>query len=362
MKSFSEHLIPADASLLEALDRLNSLSGRAPMVLFAENSDGTMAGTLTDGDIRRALLAGTPVDANISVALNKNFRHFSPNHADDMSRTRNFRAEGILLVPRLDSEGRIAEVVDLRHTTAMLPLSAILMAGGKGERLRPMTLSTPKPLLRIEGKAIIDYNIEALAAVGITDIHVTTRYLADQIEDHFAGEIAGVKIACHREDIPLGTIGSATLVPLGAEGDTLVMNSDLLTTIDYEELYLRHRDAGADITIAVVPYQVSVPYAILALDGKTVTGLEEKPTYSYYANAGIYIFSNRVLHTLVPGVRTDATDLIESTISAGGKVTYYPIKGTWIDVGSPVDFRQASELMKHHKSFKHSGMPKPLKD
>lgn len=351
MKDVCNHIIDAGATLLQALEKLNRLSGRAPMALFVLGKDGNVTGSLTDGDIRRAILEGLPISAPAADAANMRFSHLTDDRRDDVETLRQCRERGIMLVPRLDSKGRITEIIDLRRTTTCLPLSAILMAGGMGERLRPMTLTTPKPLLEIEGKAIIDYNIEALAAVGITDIHVTTRYLAEMIEAHFSNPVAGVKVQCHRENTPMGTIGSATLVDLPAEGDTLVMNSDLLTTVNFEELYLRHRDSCAAITIAVVPYQVSVPYAILDLEGERVTGLEEKPTYSYYANAGIYIFSNDVLHTLEPGRRTHATDLIEDTIARGGQVTYYPIKGTWIDIGSPVDFRQASELMRHHRSL-----------
>ena len=225
------------------------------------------------------------------------------------------------------------------------------MAGGKGERLRPLTLNTPKPLLEIGGKAIIDYNIEALSSVGINDITVTTRYLAEQIHKHFATPIAGVKVKCVTETQPLGTIGAASLVPRDKEGNTLVMNSDLLTTISFEEMYMRHIEEQADVTIAAIPYVVSVPYAILTTDGVTVNGIEEKPSYSYYANAGIYIFSNKLLDTVPSDSRTDATDLIEQAIDKGLKVVYYPINGTWIDVGSPNDFKQAQDLMRHHNDL-----------
>lgn len=225
------------------------------------------------------------------------------------------------------------------------------MAGGKGERLRPLTLTTPKPLLEIGGKAIIDYNIEALASVGIDDITVTTRYLAEQIHQHFATPVAGVKVKCVEETMPLGTIGAAALVSRTEEGNTLVMNSDLLTTISFEEMYMRHIEEVADVTIAAIPYVVSVPYAILTTDGANVNGIEEKPSYSYYANAGIYIFSNKLLDTVPSDSRTDATDLIEQAIDKGLKVVYYPINGTWIDVGSPNDFKQAQDLMRHHNDL-----------
>lgn len=344
------NIISDKASMLEALEMLNSLPGSA-MTLFITDDTGRLIGTLTDGDIRRSLLRGLPLDAPVAEAAHRDFKALRAGDSDEVDALRTFRESGIKLVPRLDAKGHVVEIIDLNTTRTRLPLGAILMAGGKGERLRPLTLTCPKPLLEIEGKAIIDYNIEALAASGISDIHVTTRYLADMIAAHFAPPVAGVQVKCVEEKSPLGTIGAATLINLPVDGDTLVMNSDLLTTISFEELYLKHRDSRADITIAVVPYQVAVPYAILTLDGDRVTGLAEKPLYSYYANAGIYIFANRILRTLTPDTRTDATDLIERTIAAGGKVAYYPIKGTWIDVGSPTDFRQAAELMRHHNTL-----------
>ena len=345
----NNNLINSNATLLEALGKLNTLPGKA-MTLFVVDENGRAIGSLTDGDIRRSLLRGISLESRVTEAARSPFKALS-NDSDDVTLLRHCRLAGINLVPRLDDEGRIVEIIDLNTTRTRLPLRAILMAGGKGERLRPMTLSTPKPLLEIEGKAIIDYNIEALASVGINDITVTTRYLAEQIEQHFANPVAGVSVKCVKEDIPLGTIGAAALANIPEQGCTLIMNSDLLTTISFEELYLKHRESNAEATIAVIPYQVSVPYAILTLDGDNVSGIAEKPAYSYYANAGIYIFNNKWLRSLPLDRRTDATDLLDEIISQGKRVAYYPIKGTWIDVGSPVDFRQAGELMRHHRNL-----------
>lgn len=347
----NKHIIPSTATLLDALAQLNRLSG-GEMTLFVTDSDSRVVGSLTDGDIRRALLVGRQLTDTVADAACRTFKAVGTERTDLATNiVRECRAKGISMVPRIDDEGRLVDIINLSRTRSLLPLSAILMAGGKGERLRPMTLTTPKPLLQIEGKAIIDYNIEALAAVGIDNITVTTRYLAQQLFDHFAEPVAGVQVKCVLEDQPLGTIGSAALADIPAEGNTIVMNSDLLTTINFEELYLKHRDSGAEATIAVIPYQVSVPYAILTLDNDRVTGIAEKPAYSYYANAGIYIFNNKLLRALPLDRRTDATDLVEQIIARGGHVAYYPIKGTWIDVGSPVDFRQAGELMRHHRNL-----------
>lgn len=352
----NKHCIASTAGLKEALARLNVLPGGA-MTLFVVDSDNKVLGTLTDGDIRRAIVGGAALDTEVSHAMHPKFRFIEQGHSD-VAALRGFRNDGITLIPIIDKDGRLVDILDLRARRTILPIKAVLMAGGKGERLRPATLTTPKPLLQIEGKAIIDYNIEALAECGISDITVTTRYLAEQIDEHFSRPVAGVMVKTVREDQPLGTIGSVALTDVASTpGDTLVMNSDLLTTISFEEMYLLHKNNAADVTIAVIPYQVSVPYAILSLDENdpgAVRGIEEKPSYSYYANAGIYLFSNELLATLSPTERCDATDLIERAIAADKRVTYYPIKGTWIDVGSPTDFRQAGELMRHHNSMKRS--------
>lgn len=349
----ASHTIEHTATLRQALARLNALSGGA-MTLFVTDKDGRIAGTLTDGDIRRAILGGIDLDDCCMAAARSQYKYVREGDID-VETLRDYRRSGITLVPVVDADRRPTRLLDLTRIHTVLPLQAVLMAGGMGERLRPATLSTPKPLLTIEGKAIIDYNIEALAAAGIDDITVTTRYLAEQIEAHFAADIAGVHVRTVREDTPLGTIGAVALTDAcRSKRHTLVMNSDLITTISFEDMYLHHRDTGADVTIAVTPYQVSVPYAILTLDSadpSVVTGIEEKPAYSYYANAGIYIFSPEVLSTLAPGERCDATDLIARAIADGRRVRYYIIKGTWIDVGSPVDFRQASELMRHHRNM-----------
>lgn len=348
----TDNFISQGATLLAALRQLNKLPGSS-MTLFVTDPHGRILGSLTDGDIRRALIAGRSLVSAVEDAACRNYTALRGD-AGDVELMRRCRAKGIKILPVLDADGIPTRLVDLSVTRSQLPLSAVLMAGGKGERLRPLTLDTPKPLLTIEGKAIIDYNIEALAAVGITNITVTARYLADRLVEHFAQPVAGVQVKCVIEDSPLGTIGSARLADLPARGDTLVMNSDLLTTISFEEMYLHHRENKADITIAAIPYQVSVPYAILTLEGDRVTGIAEKPSYSYYANAGIYIFNNELLNGIEPGRRIDATDLIEEAIAGGKRVAYYVIKGTWIDVGSPTDFRQAAQLMKHHNNLSNT--------
>lgn len=345
-----KHIIKESNSVIDALSRLNDLSGNV-MTLLVVNEDNIMTGTLTDGDIRRAILSGVSLVDPVKNAMNKHF--FAINGDDvDVFTVKNIRNKGVKLLPHLDEQGHIKNIYNLSVTRTKLPLSAVLMAGGKGERLRPMTLETPKPLLEIGGKAIIDYNIEALASVGINDITVTTRYLAEKIKSHFSQPVAGVNVKCVEENEPMGTIGAVSLIKRNEIGNTLIMNSDLLTTVSFEDMYMKHIEENADITIAAIPYTVSVPYAILAVENNCVCKIEEKPTYSYYANAGIYIMSNSILDKVSDKCRTDATDLVERAISEGDKVVYFPITGTWIDIGSHTDFKQAQDLMRHHNDMK----------
>lgn len=189
MYDSSKHIISQDATLIEALEMLNGLSGQT-MVLFAVDGDQRMAGTLTDGDIRRYLIANRRLDVAVKEIMHRNFRRFEKGNIS-VQQVRDIRRQNISLVPCIDADGRIAEVYDFSSCHSILPLDAILMAGGRGERLRPMTLTTPKPLLKIGDKCIIDYNIEELANNGVDNIAVTTNYLAEQLDEHFSQPVGG---------------------------------------------------------------------------------------------------------------------------------------------------------------------------
>lgn len=345
-----QRIIPLSASIRDALLALNSLSGGAMVLLVTDHQD-RMEGTVTDGDLRRALIAGATLDSPVAGAMRRDFNYLREGEPQ-VERLADMRRRGLRIIPVLDSDRRIVRVIDTAVTPTCLPVSAVLMAGGRGERLRPLTLDTPKPLLPVGEKPIIDYNIALLSQAGITDITVTTHYLAEQIEAHFASEVEGVRVKCVRETTPRGTAAAITLADIPAEGDTLVMNSDLLTSISLEEMWLRHYRSGAAITIAAVPHTVSVPFAILDTDAEgIVSGLVEKPSYTHYANAGIYLIANRLLHAIPSEGRYDATDLIDDALKAGEKVASYPINGVWLDIGSPNDYRQAAELMKVHSQL-----------
>lgn len=340
-----KYIIGAEATIIDALKRLNALSGGRSMTLFVTDDDGRVLGTLTDGDVRRSLIVGAMLQTSVRDVMHRDFVALRGDNVD-VAEIRRLRAGKVTLVPRLDAEGRIVRLYDFSMQSSLLPIDAVLMAGGKGERLRPLTLDTPKPLLKLGGKCIIDYNVEALARNGVSRINVTTNYLAEQIEEHFNKPVAGVQVRCVKEPCRLGTIGSLTLIEDFENDTVLLMNSDLFTTVNFEEMYLKHIESEADVTVAVTPYVVSVPFGVLVSnEAGNVTSLEEKPTYSYYANAGIYMIKREMLKRIPRGEYHDATDFLESLIADGGNVRQFPISGIWIDIGSPADFRHAEDLL-----------------
>lgn len=340
------HTISKEKTLIEALTIINSLVPD-PLVLFVLDENKRMVGTLTDGDSRRALIAGASVNDKIEKVMHRNFNYMKAEAIGDVKEIKHQKEMKMKLVPVLDNEMHIVDVINLEKYATRLPIDAVLMAGGKGERLRPLTEKTPKPLLPVGGKAIIDHNIDRLIANGVKHINVTVNYLREQLEEHFSEPRGEVRVQTVREPKFLGTIGSIRFVKEFYNDTVLVMNSDLFTNINYEDFYLHFKEHDAEMSVAAVPYTVSVPYGIFDLQGREIHGLIEKPTYNYYANAGIYLIKRRALDEIPDDNFFNATDLIEKLISEGRKVIRFPLNGTWIDIGNPQEYQKANELVKH---------------
>ena len=267
----------------------------------------------------------------------------------DVAHLKSFRDRRIMFIPILDDQRHVVDVVNLQKFKSMLPIDAVLMAGGKGERLRPLTEKTPKPLLEVGGKCIIDHNVDRLISYGVQHINVTVNYLGEQLEEHFATPRSGVQVRTFREPKFLGTIGSIKFVDTFYNDNILVMNSDLFTNIDYEDFFLHFQMHDAEMSVAAIPYNISIELGILDLDGRNIKGLVEKPKYNYYANAGIYLIKKRALTEIPENTFFHATHLVEKLITQGKKVIRYPLNGTWIDIGTPQEFERAKELVKHLK-------------
>lgn len=341
-----DHLISQNIVLLEALARINKLAPE-PLVLFVLDDDKKMVGTLTDGDARRALIVGASVNDKVEKIMHRKFNYMNAEEIADVKEIKRQKELKMTLVPVLDREKHIVDVINLERFKTRLPIDAVLMAGGKGERLRPLTEKTPKPLLPVGDKAIIDHNIDRLISYGVQHISVTVNYLKEQIEEHFSEPHNGVQVETVREPKFFGTIGSIKFVKEFYNDTVLVMNSDLFTNINYEDFFLHFKEHDAEMSVAAVPYTVSVPYGIFDLMGRDIQGLIEKPTYNYYANAGIYLIKKSALEEIPEDTFFNATDLIEKLIAEGKKVIRFPMNGTWIDIGNPQEYQKANELVKH---------------
>ena len=340
------HLIPQNITLLEALSCINSLAPE-PLVLFVLDDEKRMVGTLTDGDSRRALVGGASLNDKVERIMHRNFNYMKVEDAADVKELKRQREKKMKLVPILDGDKHIVDIINLERFRTRLPIDAVMMAGGKGERLRPLTEKTPKPLLPVGGKAIIDHNVDRLISYGVQHITVTVNYLKEQIEEHYKEPRNGIQIQTVREPKFLGTIGSIKFVPEFFNDNVLVMNSDVFTNIDYEDFFLHFQQNDAEMSVAAIPYDVSIPYGIFDLDGRNIKGLIEKPKYNYYANAGIYLIKRRALDEIPADTFFHATDLVEKLISEGKTVIRYPLNGTWIDIGNPQEYQKANDLVKH---------------
>ncbi|MEI3801741.1 MULTISPECIES: nucleotidyltransferase family protein [unclassified Chitinophaga] len=344
---FRKHLILQNESVKDALNKLNLLAIDA--ILFVVDENDKLIGSLTDGDIRRGFIKGysfeTPIMEYIQpdpIFIFKN--DYSLDQLDIFSK------KNLKIIPIIDADHRIVDILNLRVKISLLPLDTIIMAGGRGERLMPLTDTCPKPLLKVGGKPIIEHNIDRLVNYGINRIIISIRYLGHQIKEHIGnGSEREVSIQYVEEDEPLGTFGALSLVDSFNTDNILLMNSDLLTNIDFADFYKSYIESEADLMIASIPYQVKVPYAVLEIDNGQVISFDEKPTYSYYSNGGIYLFKKKLLELLPKKSFYNATDFMELLISEKKKVLHYPILGYWLDIGKHEDFERAQNDIKHIK-------------
>lgn len=341
-----KYIIKATTTIREALVALDG-NTHDRQTLFVVDDNERMVGTLTDGDIRRGFINGAVLEDTVETVMHRDFK-FVRDGDEVPGRLKELRGRQIFFVPVLDNDGHILKVCNLIKYHNLLPIDAVLMAGGKGERLRPLTEKTPKPLLPVGDKPIIDYNVDKLISYGVKHINVTVNYLAEQLEEHFSETIGDVQVRCFREPKFLGTIGSIRYVEKFYNDTILVMHSDVFTSLNLEDFYLHFCEHEADMSVCAVPYSVKVPYGIFRLEDKrNIKEVIEKPTYNYYANAGIYLIKRELLDMIPADVMFHSTDLLNAAVAKGKKVIRFPLNGTWIDIGNPQEYQRANELVKH---------------
>lgn len=346
MYNFDNHIIPSKSSVRDALQIIDE-QGLIANVLFVVDEQDKLIGSLTDGDIRRGLLRGESLASSVCLVINEKFRFLE--HPLQASAVKLMKEQHISFVPVLNEIKEIVEILDVSKYKPSIPVHAIIMAGGKGQRLMPLTKNTPKPLLKIGDKPIIEYNIDRLAKYGINHIHISVNYLGDQLKAYFTdGKNKEVNISYITEVEFLGTIASVKLTNDYKHDTLLVMNSDLLTNIDLYDFYKSFMEEEADMAIASTSYHVDIPYAVMETNGSSqVSSLKEKPRYTYYSNAGIYLIKKELLDLIPDNTFYNVTDLIDRLLELNKKVVSFPIIGYWLDIGKHEDFKKAQEDIKH---------------
>ena len=339
MRLFTDHLIQSGTKIKDALFQLNELAQDA--ILFVVNSDEKLMGALTDGDIRRGLIRGVTIENTIDEIIQPDPRYITKGE-NDLDKIIEYREENYRIIPVVDEKHKVVNVINFRKLKSYLPVDAVIMAGGRGQRLAPLTDSIPKPLLKVGDKSIMEHNLNRLTMFGIDDFWVTVKYLGEQIENYFGeGKEKNIKIQYVWENEPMGTIGAVSKIKNFEHDYILITNSDLLTNLDYEHFFQDFLKNDADLAVLTIPYNVSIPYAVLETKDGKVKSFKEKPTYTYYSNGGIYLLKKELLDLIPENTFYNATDLMEDVIKRNLKVISYPLSGYWLDIGKHDDFEKA---------------------
>ncbi|MBP7688161.1 MAG: nucleotidyltransferase family protein [Thermoflexales bacterium] len=341
-----EHvLILPDTSIGQAIARIDRNHRGIVLVV---RPDQQLLGTITDGDVRRAMLAGLKLDTPVSALLTvkaatklKPVTALAGTPADALLAL--MRQHSVRQIPLLNESGQVVDLVTLDELLPRqdLLLQAVIMAGGQGTRLRPLTEDLPKPMLPVGGRPLMERIVQQLQQAGIRRVNVTTHYKPEKIIEYFGdGHAFGVDLNYVNEDRPLGTGGALGLMPQPTE-PVLVINGDILTQVDFRAMLDFHQENKADLTIAVRRYEVPVPYGVIECDGPLVQHLREKPQVSLLVNAGIYLLEPTVFQFIPQGQHFNMTDLIQWLLDAQRIVASFPVHEYWLDIGQHADYAQA---------------------
>ena len=341
MYKIDEIKINQNASIKQALKVIDKGAIKVAVVL---SDDGLLLGMLSDGDIRRALLKGMSLDDSIAGIINKH--PVVANINDTKERILELANEKKLHQIPIISNGKLIGIQDIREFLAPKnkPNKVILMVGGLGTRLRPLTNDVPKPMLDVGNKPILHTIVENFAKYGYTDIIMCVNYKSEIIKEYFGnGDKFGVKIEYVLENQRMGTAGALSLLQKRPKDDFFVMNGDLLTNVNFEYLHEYHKDSNALASICIRKYEMQVPYGVVNVRANKVTSIEEKPTQSFFVSAGIYMFSPIVLDFIPKGVFYDMPTLFSELLKQDFAVYPFFIREYWLDIGKMDEYRRAND-------------------
>ena len=348
MFEYKTLLINENKTLHHALIKLSEISDLSKLILFVINDNNQIIGSVTDGDVRRALIKEKNLNKKIGDICNRNFLFI--NDSDKYVSLKKIRKlnPSIKILPVLNKNGQLVRVIDLIKNNSLLPVECVIMAGGRGKRLSPLTDNIPKPMLMLGDKPILEHNIDRLIKFGVTKIYIALNYLGEQIEDYFGdGSKKGIEIIYVKEKENLGTAGALSLISNINSKYLFLLNGDLLTNVNFEEMYTCITENHADFVVASKDYKINVPYAIFESEKFNIKSFKEKPTFVHYSNAGIYIFKSSLIEKIPKNKFFDITDLIVELIDNNYKLMHVPINGYWIDIGNPDQYKNAQEFVKH---------------
>lgn len=344
LKKYKKYFIKSDILLSDAILLMNQTAPNNN--LFIIDNNAKLIGSLSDGDIRRGLLNGHTLDSDVNKFMNQSPK-FLIQGSYEINKIIEFRNNNFKIIPVLNKEGRIKNVIDFSKKKSYLPIDVVIMAGGRGSRLKPLTNSTPKPLLEIDEKPIMEYVLDNLVSFGIENFWVSINYLGDQVVSYFGdGTNKNITIDYVSESIPLGTIGAISKIGNFKNDYVLITNSDLICNLNYEDFLKVFLNEDADLAVLTIPYSVSIPYAVVELEQNVVKSLKEKPTYNYLSNGGIYLVKSKILSLIPKETFFNATDLIDKAIEENLKVISYSFSGYWLDIGRIEDFEKAQTEIK----------------
>ena len=337
--NWKKNIVGESDSLRAAATVLNASPYKLVLVC---SSEGQLTGTLTDGDLRRGLLRGLSLEDSVTQAMNRSF--VAGNQGEPKAELHSLmRKKQIHELPILDKSGNVVDLVTDRPELTPFDGTFVIMAGGRGSRLMPLTDSTPKPMLLVGAKPILEHILTSAISQGFENFVISVNYLGKQIENYFGdGSAWGVSITYLREEEPLGTAGALSLLPRGAPGPIVVSNGDLVTNLDYRAMIQNHEQSGATISMAIRRFELRNPYGVVATNGEFVEGIVEKPAYISQVNTGIYVLTSEVLTNLQPDTFLNMTDLVQRALDQNERVAAFAIHESWMDIGTPQDFQTAN--------------------
>jgi dTDP-glucose pyrophosphorylase len=310
--------------------------GRLQIALVLD-SDNRLLGTITDGDVRRALLSGKNLESPIAEVMNRNFKAL-PTNSTELDALHLMQSKRLHQVPVIDGSGKLHSLFLLDDLLQPRKLAnpVVIMAGGQGKRLRPHTDNCPKPMLPVGGKPMLEIIIQNCIDAGFRQFYLSVNYLKEQIKDYFAdGSKWNISIEYLEESRPLGTAGALALIPVKSEKPLMVMNGDVLTKVDFARFLAFHSEQNSAASIGVFRHTTQIPYGVVSTEGATVMSLDEKPILTHYINAGIYLLNPEVCSLVKQDVHTDMPTLINETLRLNRRVCAFPIHEYWLDVGQP---------------------------